>query len=188
PVERGPDSVRTMNFNRCARQPEPRTGTPQPSVTGLRVVVVEGDGELTERLVTTCAEFDLDQVNHVDDAIKGALGPTIVVLGPDASTSGTLDRVEELRDLSPVNDLTVVVAVWKITTALLRRSLRAGISDVVDLNEPDDLEHALRRIASRAAQRSISVSGASRRGRVIAVFSPKGGVGTTTVAINLAAR
>ncbi|MEY2397283.1 MAG: pilus assembly protein CpaE, partial [Actinomycetota bacterium] len=174
-------------FNRGARPSEPRAKT-QPPGTGLRVVVVEADGDITERLVVTCPEFDLDQVNHVDDAIKGALGPTIVVLGPDASNSATLDRVEELRDLCPSSELTVVVAVSKINTALLRRALRAGISDVVDLNEAGDLEGALRRVASRAAQRLVSTSASGRRGRVIAVFSPKGGVGTTSVAINIAAR
>ncbi len=168
----------------------PREQTAQAdSASEPRVVVVDVDGGLTERLIATCPEFRVDQVQHVDDAIKTALGPTTVVLGPEASTSSTLDRVEELRDLSPSTNLTVVLAVAKITTAVLRRALRAGISDVVDVAVPDDLEDALRRVASRAADRqSVGSNDTSRRGRVIAVFSPKGGVGTTTIAVNLAAQ
>jgi pilus assembly protein CpaE len=174
-----------MIFSRSSRD---QAAAPATSGAPRLVIVEGGEGTLTERLALSCPDFDLDQVHHVDDAIKGVVGPTIVVLGPDASNSSTLDRVEELRDLSASSDLTVVLAVAKITTPLLRRALRAGISDVVDIAVRHDLEDALRRVASRAAQRLVTESVGNRRGRVVAVFSPKGGVGTTTIAINLAAR
>ena len=168
------------------RSPRERPGQREPGTTAPQVVVVEGDGSITERLARSCPEFRVEHAHHVDDAIKGALGPTMVVLGSDASNSATLDRVEELCDIVPSHELTVVLAVSKITTTLLRRALRAGISDVVDVAAAHDLEDALRRISSRAAQRVAG--GGAMRGRVVAVFSPKGGVGTTTLAINLAAQ
>ncbi len=174
-----------MMFNRSARERD-EAKPPAPGA-GPRLVVVEAHGMLTDRLVATCPDFAIDQVSHVDDAIKGALGPTIVVLGPDASNSMTLDRVEELAELSPTPGLTVILVANKITTALLHRALRAGISDVVSPTSTSDLEEAIQRVASRSALHHLS-NVQDTRGRLIAVFSPKGGVGTTTVAINLAAQ
>ncbi|MBA2608902.1 MAG: AAA family ATPase [Actinobacteria bacterium] len=171
-------------FNRAGRDREPHT--PPERESGPRVVVVETHGAIMERLMAHGAEFKLDQVNHVDDAIKGVLGPTIVVLGPDASTSATLDRIEELAELSPTPGLTVILVANKITTPLLRRALRAGISDVVSPTSQTDLEDAIRRVVARSAWHQLAAP-QEQRGRLIAVFSPKGGVGTTTVAVNLAA-
>jgi pilus assembly protein CpaE len=63
---------------------------------------------------------------------------------------------------------------------LILRALRAGIHEfLVFPPEPKDLAAAIDRLVRQR-------QGSGRRGKVIAVYSAKGGVGTTTVAVNLA--
>jgi len=153
---------------------------------GPQVVVVERDGKLTLRLSESCPEFVVEEAHYIDDAVKDAVGPTIIVLGPEASGEATLDRVEELRELAPTSELTFIVVVAKITTHLLRRALRAGISDVVTAASKTDFEMAIRRAVTRQTVQLLTTQH-EQRGRLVAVFSPKGGVGTTMIAINIAA-
>ena len=72
-----------------------------------------------------------------------------------------------------------------LDTALLARAMQAGAREVVAM---DDL-HLVAGAVSRAHSFSQALRGpeASRHnGHVISIFSPKGGVGKTTVAVNLA--
>ncbi|MEY2468333.1 MAG: pilus assembly protein CpaE [Actinomycetota bacterium] len=165
-----------------------RAARPEPTAApGLRIAVVELDGDLTARVAALFPEHATEHVQHVDDAIKGVFGPTVVVIGPDAMSEATLQRIEELRDIAPSPSLCVVLAVPKISTAVLRRALRAGISDVADSTSDTELFDVLERAMARV-QTILAPGGVDApAGRVVAVFSPKGGVGTTTVAVNLAA-
>jgi pilus assembly protein CpaE len=63
--------------------------------------------------------------------------------------------------------------------------MKAGARDVVAANDPDAVVDAV----DRARQLYVALrgpTGATQLGRVVTVFSPKGGVGKTTVAVNLA--
>ncbi len=70
----------------------------------------------------------------------------------------------------------------------LRRGMRAGAREF--LTKPFDAEelgHVVRRVAGlRAFGRGASGHGEGQPGRVVTVFGPKGGVGRTTLASNLA--
>jgi len=155
----------------------------------LRIVVVENDGPLADRLGGLFPAYAVTRVGHVDDAIKAAHSPTVVVVGPDSVTEDTLQRVEVLREIAPSSALTVVLVVPRMSTGVLRRALRAGVSDVAaETVSDDELSDVLRRAAARIEQVTRVATGAnSTRGRIVAVFSPKGGAGTTTVAVNFAA-
>ncbi len=152
----------------------------------LHIAVVDSGDVLTTRLTELFADLPVVHVDHVDDAIKGAIGPTVVVIGPDAMSEATLLRVEELRDIAPAPSLCVVLAVARMSTGVLRRALRAGISDVASATSDEELTDVIRRATSRVKQALPSDAIAAAPGRIVAVFSPKGGVGTTTVAVNLA--
>jgi pilus assembly protein CpaE len=72
-----------------------------------------------------------------------------------------------------------------LDTALLARAMQAGAREVVAM---DDL-HLVAGAVSRAHQFSQALRGpeaSNHNGHVISIFSPKGGVGKTTVAVNLA--
>ena len=63
--------------------------------------------------------------------------------------------------------------------------MQAGAREVVAINDLDSIAGAV----TRAHQFSVALRGPGRpstTGTVIAVFSPKGGVGKTTIAVNLA--
>ena len=67
----------------------------------------------------------------------------------------------------------------------MREAMHAGMRDVVPLNEPDPIRAAV----DRAYQLYVALrgpGGAMHQGRIVTVFSPKGGVGKTTVSVNLA--
>ena len=107
----------------------------------------------------------------------------VVVLGPGLDLEATLQICADLRTTRPT--VSPVLVVDTVATAVLARAIKAGARDVVDADEPDALEAAVR----QAYELSVALrgaGGATQSGRVVTVFSPKGGVGKTTIAVNLA--
>jgi len=76
----------------------------------------------------------------------------------------------------------------------LRRAMLAGASDfLVKPFSGDELANSLRRVSRRKpralqapSERASEVKGEKAPGRIVSVFSPKGGVGRTTLVVNLA--
>ncbi len=107
----------------------------------------------------------------------------VVVLGPGLEIEVALGTCEDLRISRPT--VSVVIATSALTTELLTRAMKAGARDVVQADDPESIADAVR----QAHQLFVALrgpSGARSVGRVVTVFSPKGGVGKTTVAVNLA--
>ena len=81
----------------------------------------------------------------------------------------------------------------RIDTGVLGDALRAGVREVIDARDLSGLTAAVRRtrILARALRDNADLPGGldrpGPRGRVLTVFSAKGGCGKTTVATNLAA-
>lgn len=146
------------------------------------------------------------------EAIKGALGPDssvlpsldalkshlelnlfedCIVLGPSVDQVDVYSLAEELRVSRP--SLGVVMVRRRIDTAVLSDALRAGVREVVQERDLAGLAVAVRRqreIASRLREQldtGDASAAPSHHGRVVTVFSAKGGCGKTTLATNLAA-
>ncbi len=117
-------------------------------------------------------------------------GETTVVLGPSID-QGTAHRLAEaMRVTRP--SLGVILVRQRIDTAVLAEALRAGVREVVDVRDLSGLNSAVRRWSSVAAAIRERGSGTPTdlrgpRGRIVTVFSAKGGCGKTTLATNLAA-
>jgi pilus assembly protein CpaE len=115
----------------------------------------------------------------------------VVVLGPGLPPAVSLALAEAL-DVH-YGDLCVVL-VAKPSARLWEQALRAGVREVIGPEADDnDLRQSLVRAGSAASRRLAgNVAAAARettgRGRLVAVLSPKGGAGKTTVASNLAAK
>ncbi|MBS43207.1 MAG: chromosome partitioning protein [Nocardioides sp.] len=107
----------------------------------------------------------------------------VVALGPGMELEVALKVCEDLRTARPT--VSVVLAVGALDTFLLTRAMQSGVRDVVQADDPDAVAGAIRR-AHQLFTALRGPSGARSLGRVVTVFSPKGGVGKTTMAVNLA--
>jgi pilus assembly protein CpaE len=133
-----------------------------------------------------CAEFE--SVEQLEDAL-GAHEPVIAMMGPAMADPISLTSVERITRLRP--EVAAILVVEHLTTELLQRALRAGVRDV--LAAPVDIEQlsqSLDRIESSlsmAPAKPMAAAAAKKPGgRVVTVFSTKGGAGKSVVAVNLA--
>ncbi|PAY23398.1 hypothetical protein CEY15_08785 [Dietzia natronolimnaea] len=119
--------------------------------------------------------------------------PEVVVIDERSGTEAALELASRLNAECP--GIAVVLASDRAAELGLA-AMRAGVSDIVSTeSDEDEIRHALDR-ADRAARQRTRVGPGDRddsrtgsrstRGRVISVVSPKGGVGKTTIAANLA--
>lgn len=107
----------------------------------------------------------------------------VAVLGPHLDLDDCLKVCEDLRTTRPT--VSVVLVRDKLDTTVLGNAMKAGARDVVDVEDSASLASAVER-ARELWTALRGPSGAQQLGRVVTVFSPKGGVGKTTMAVNLA--
>ena len=113
----------------------------------------------------------------------------LVVVGPDVDLTQALELATAWRFDRP--HVGMVLLRRRIDVHVLGQAIRAGVREVVGAEDLGAVVAAARRSKdisrrSRTADRSAG-GGDDRQGRVVTVFSAKGGCGKTTVATNLAA-
>ena len=107
-----------------------------------------------------------------------------VVLGPTLETTTATSLAERVRAAHPAT--TVILVRHELAPEIYASSMAAGIGAVI----PAEDQQALGTAVSRAKHAWESIVGPAasegeRNGLVLTVFSPKGGVGKTTMAVNL---
>ena len=108
-----------------------------------------------------------------------------IVLGPAVDLEASAALADTLRVTRP--SVSVILIRRRVDTSVLAEALRSGMREVVDERDLTGLGSAV----TRAHQVWQALNGGTvaidgNRGRQITVFSPKGGVGKTTLAVNLA--
>jgi pilus assembly protein CpaE len=125
--------------------------------------------------------------------------PTVVVFGPSFVTPFGFEHVNRLASVYP--DLGAIFAAHSLSTEILQHALRVGARDAVQVDERGDtLVQAVARVGeliqtpTRSAPMAPAMPSATAGmltrnapGRLIVVFSTKGGVGKSTIATNVAA-
>ncbi len=109
-----------------------------------------------------------------------------VVLGASVNLAAAVNLADTLRVTRPA--LSVIMLRQRIDSSVLAEALRSGMREVVEERDLTGLALAVRRSQSLYEALTAAHAGfdASSLGRLITVFSAKGGVGKTTVSTNLA--
>ncbi|MFC5728387.1 MULTISPECIES: AAA family ATPase [Nocardioides] len=149
-------------------------------------VLVEQDQSVVERLLTA-----MPAGSHAVASIDRAYAwldqhpeEYVVALGSSIPLETALATTEDLRISRPT--VSVVLVRERFDTDVLTRAMHAGVRDVVVENgDEKGLTNAVER-AQQLFQALRGPEGARQQGRVVTVFSPKGGVGKTTSSVNLA--
>jgi len=163
------------------------------------VAVVEADPRL--RMLLAARLPGAQQFETIDELaqVLQTGRATVVVFGPSLVTPFGFEHVNRFTSVYP--ELGAIFAAHALSTEILQHALRVGARDAVQLDERGDtLVQAVARVGeliqtpTRTAPSAAATPGGAAGlmprnapGRLIVVFSTKGGVGKSTVATNVAA-
>jgi pilus assembly protein CpaE len=166
----------------------------------IRVLIVDDIPETRDHLTKLLGfEADIEVVGSAASGsealqLAGSLLPDVVLMDINMPDMDGIAATEQLAARVPT--AAVVMMSVQGEADYLRRSMLAGAREfLVKPFSSDELTASIRQVhvrerekASRMALAPKAGANASDRepGRVIALFSPKGGVGRTTLAVNLA--
>ncbi len=148
-------------------------------------VVVDPDPMVVETLLASmpAGSHGVESVDRLNAWISAHSDEYVVVLGPTLTDEEAVVTCEVLRTSAPA--ISTILAREELTGELLAAAMKSGARDVVHHSDAAALTDAL----NRAFELFVALrgpAGAMHVSKVVAVFSPKGGVGKTTVSVNLA--
>lgn len=120
-------------------------------------------------------------------AVEDDAGEDIIIVGSDVELSIAAQLAEHFRSKRP--SLSVILIRNRVDAQTLNEAIKAGLRDVVSVEDATALVDAVRRSKVMASQLRVA-SGtqlqSQHRSAIVVVFSAKGGCGKTTTATNLA--
>jgi len=126
----------------------------------------------------------LESGHLVSRTLAADKGELLVVVGPDIDTESACHLAAQVRLERPEVGLVLLRRRPEVT--VLAEALRSGIREVITAEDLTALSAACgRSLELSLARTGAAAGGAVHAGRVVTVFSAKGGVGKTTIATNL---
>lgn len=150
-------------------------------------------GEDSLSLASLRQQLDKEPAYHVEsrvysyrDAVeflRGRSGPTVAVIDLNRDAERAFAVAEEIKFKLP--NVRVVMTAPDTNPQTILRAMRSGAEEF--LTQPFNWPEVLRAFDSIRKKIDSHTNRSSERGKIIAVSSNKGGVGSTTLATNLAA-
>src|SRR3954468_5174276 len=163
--------------------------TSQGGGPGAAVAVVDADQAVRSRLAMQLGDFavPVPSIDALRERLTGI--PLVAVLGPSCASQDGLVAAEKLVADRP--EVGAILIAPELSTDLFRQALRAGIRDVLPAPvDTSQLSKPVRPVVeSPTAARPSGTAGpevGGELGKVITVFSTKGGAGKSVIAANLA--
>jgi len=166
----------------------------------IRVVIVDDIPETRDHLTKLLSfESDMEVVGTGGSGpealeVTGRVRPDVVLMDVNMPGFDGIAAAEQLSVVAP--GTAIVMMSVQGESDYLRRSMLAGAREfLVKPFSSDELCAAIRQVHQRerdkgvrapAAPAAVVPAGGREPGKVVSVFSPKGGVGRTTIAVNLA--
>lgn len=149
----------------------------------MRIVLADDEQQRSQHLRRillgeglTCEADDVVDYDGLSRRLAGAKADLILVTCNGAEE----EALTAIRTAHEVTDAPILAAGPAATIALIRNAMRAGAREFLDLNRfREEFSDVLGKIEADGTV-------PSRRGQVISLYSPSGGVGVSTTAINLA--
>lgn len=148
--------------------------------------IVETDPTTAETLAGAAgASTRIDAIDTLKAHLESHPDEFAVILGPSMNLSAAVAFADTYRVMRPA--LSVILVRHSVDTSVLAEALRSGMREVAATSDDATISSAVRRARTlHEALTQQQVTSSLERGRVITVFSAKGGVGKTTIATNLA--
>ena len=145
-----------------------------------------GDGAERLRFAVDDSANVVESVAALDEQLNDSPDEMLVVVDPEVDLTVVTALAERYRVLRPA--LGIILTRRRVDLSVVNQAMRAGIREVVPIDDAGALVTACRRSLELSEKmRGLSAGSASGPvGKVILVFSAKGGCGKTTVSTNLA--
>ncbi len=152
----------------------------------LRLIVIDSDRRARVYVKRRMAGDGIRVIGEADNTQAGlrlvrGLQPDCVLMELEATASQTLDAVKKIKDELP--DTGIILSSHESSPQLILSCIRAGaqefVSRPIDAGELEKAFEHMRQLLAR------TTTNGKRRGKVISVFSGKGGIGATSVVANL---
>ena len=146
------------------------------------------DRKLISALMTDEALRVVSSFRPDADGLKKASSQPadVLLIGTHAQPSQELDFAE--RMFTTRSDITIILLAPALDSRTLARAMECGVARVIDINssEHDICAHIMTTANRDQNRRNTTQKIASYDSKIIVCYSPKGGVGKTTLAVNLA--
>lgn len=160
------------------------------SMAEHNLLVVDQDDEFVAQ-AKELFEGRLPTARTLDEASQSLASGSVrmLLLGPSFAGPESMEQIRTLHNQDP--SLVLMLVADEVTADLLRQGMRAGVSDVLEAPlDEQKIEEAIEQFAHDVLKRQSAAKVPeapveSEKGKVVTIWSAKGGSGTTVVATNI---